>query len=285
MESVGMTNLAEKTAEDIINSINIPPQPEVLLKVQQELQQAEPRISILTEAISKDGFLSASLLRIINSPYFGMRCEIKSVHQAMALLGMDHVYNLVASIVFRKSMELDGFTMPRYWDNATDVAKLCGYLARQTGIAAPDQAYTVGLFFDCGIPVLAQQFDNYKDVLSKQNQEDLKIYTGLENQHFNTDHAVVGYYVIRSWGLPKILRDACLLHHDLEYIKQDSSDTDPSCKNLIVILKIAEHVANKHRNDSDHEWQRYKPYILDYLGLSEPDYNTLRDDMLEILDT
>ena len=280
-----MTKLAEQTAEDIFNTIHIPPQPELLLKITRELEKDEPSISVVTKSISEDVFLSAAVLRLLNSPYFGMRVEVKSVHHAITLLGMDHVYNLVASVVFRKSMEKDGFTMPRYWDNATDVARLSSYLARQIGISAPDEAYTVGLFFDCGIPVLAQQFDSYKNVLKKQNNEDLKIYTELEDHHFNTNHAVVGYYVIRSWGLPKILRDACLLHHDLDYLKQDNSAADTSCKNLIVILKIAEHVANKHRNDADYEWQRYKPYVMNYLGLSEPDYEDLREDMLEILGT
>lgn len=280
-----MTNLAEQTAEDILNTIPIPPQPELLLKITRELEKDEPDIAVVTKSISEDVFLSASVLRLLNSPYFGMRFEIKSVHHAITLLGMDQIYNLVASVVFRKSMETDGFTMPRYWDNATDVARLSGFLARQIGIATPDQAYTVGLFFDCGIPVMARQFDNYKDILKKQNTEDLKVYTEMEDQCFKTNHAVIGYYVIRSWGLPKVLRDACLLHHDLEYIRQDTSGADSSCKNLIIILKIAEHVANKHRNDADYEWQRFKPHILDYLGLSEPDYDDLRDDMLDILNT
>lgn len=280
-----MLEWSDQNSEDLIKLIKIPPQPEILLAIQTELRKEEPDINTLTKSISQDVFLSASVLRILNSPFFGMRIEIKSVHHAVALLGMEHVHKLVASIVFRKSLETNGFTMPRYWDNATDVARLCSYLARQTGIAVPDVAYTAGLFFDCGIPILAQQFDSYREVLSLQNKEDLDVYTELEDKHFNTNHAVVGFYVTRTWGLPKILRDACLLHHDFEYITQDATDADSACKNLIILLKIAEHVAGNQRNDAEYEWQRLKPYILDYLRLSEPDYDDLRNDMLDILNS
>lgn len=268
--------------EKILKSIKVPPQPEILLRVQKELQKEVPDVGTITRSISQDGFLSASILRILNSPYFGMRIEIKSIQHAVSLLGTKHIYNLVASIVFRKSMETSNFSMPRYWDNASDVANLCGYLARQTAIAEPDEAYTVGLFFDCGIPILAQQFDNYKSVLSQQNKEDWATYTELEDRNFDTNHSVVGYFVTRTWGLPRNLRKACLLHHDYEYVTQSNND-NPDCKNLIVLLKIAEHVAGKKRDDADYEWQRFKPYILEYLKLSELDYNDLRDDMSEIL--
>ena len=58
---------------------------------------------------------------------------------------------------------------------------------------------------------------------------------------------------------------------------------DPSCRNWVVILKIAEHIAVSHRNDADYEWQRYKLHVLDNLGLSEIDYDELKADMIDIL--
>ena len=130
---------------------------------------------------------------------------------------------------------------------------------------------------------MAQQFDNFKQILSQQNQQQLKTYTQLEDLYFDTNHSIIGYYVTRSWGLPQVIRDACLLHHDIEYVKEDYAGADPSCKNLIMILKVAEHIAGSHRNDADYEWLRYKPHVLDYLGISELDYKDLKGDMLDML--
>ena len=279
-----MIELEDKAAEDILGAIKIPPQPEVLLKIQGELEKRDPSQEFFTETIGSDVDISSAILRIINSSFYGLRSEVKSLHHAISLLGLVHIKNLLATILFRKAMEKDGFTpIPRYWDNATDVARLSGYLARQLGTAPPDQAYTVGLFFDCGIPVMAQHFDNYKQILSQQNQERLKSYTQLEDQHFKTNHSVVGYYVTRSWGLPQVILDACLLHHDIDYVKDGYKGADPSCRNLVIILKIAEHIAGAHRNDANYEWLRYQPHVLDNLGLSELDFEKLASDMREVL--
>jgi HD-like signal output (HDOD) protein len=279
-----MIALEDRITEQTLSSIKIPPQPEVLLRMQRELEKEEPSIAVFTDIIGGDVSVSSSVLRIINSPFYGMRSEISSIHQAISLLGPKHLKNLLATVLFRMSMEGEGFTpMPRYWDNATDVARLSSYLARQLGTAQADQAYTVGLFFDCGIPVMAQQYDDFKKILAQQNQEQLESYTALEDLHFNTNHSIMGYYVMRSWGLPKILREACLLHHDIDYIKDDYVGADPSCRNLVIILKIAEHIAGSHRNDADHEWQRYKPLVLGNLGLSDLDYDELKADMMDIL--
>jgi len=274
----------DKTAKDILGTVKIPPQPEILLKIHSELEKREPSLEFFTETIGSNVDVTSAILRIVNSSFYGLRSEINSLHHAISLLGLIHIKNLLATILFRMAMEKDGFTpMPRYWDNATDVARLSGYLARQLGTAQPDQAYTVGLFFDCGIPVMAQQFDDFKEILAKQNQEKLKRYTQLEDAHFNTNHSIVGYYVTRSWGLPQVLLEACLLHHDVDYVKDDYKGADPSCRNLVMILKIAEHIAGTLRNDADYEWLRYQPHVLQNLGLSETDFDDLKIDMLDIL--
>jgi len=279
-----MMNLEDKAAEHILGTIKIPPQPEVLLKIHGELEKKDPSLDYFTDIIGDDADISSAIVRIINSSFYGLRSEVKSLHHAISLLGLIHIKNLLATILFRRAMEKDGFTpMPRYWDNATDVARLSGYLARQLGTAPPDQAYTMGLFFDCGIPVMAQRYDNFKEILTQQNQEKLQRYTQLEDAHFNTNHSIVGYYVTRSWGLPQVIGEACLLHHDIDYIRGEFAGADPTCRNLILILKIAEHIAGDLRNDADYEWQRYQPHVLESLGLSELDFNELKADMLDIL--
>jgi len=279
-----MLKLEDRAAEDILGAIKIPPKPAILVKIYGELEKREPSLDFFTETIGSDANITSAILRIINSSFYGLRSEINSLHHAISLLGLIHIKNLLATILFRRAMEKEGFTpVPRYWDNATDIAQLSGYLARQLGTAPPDQAYTVGLFFDCGIPVMAQHYDNFKQILAQQNQEQLKFYTQLEDQHFETNHSIVGYYVTRAWGLPEVLSEACLLHHDIDYVKNEYDGADPSCRNLVLILKIAEHIAGIPRNDADYEWQRYKPHVLRDLGLSETDFDDLEKDMLAIL--
>jgi HD-like signal output (HDOD) protein len=269
----------------ILGNMRIPPQPELLRIVQNELNSDAPNLDKLTAAISVDGGLTSTILRTINSPYFGMRCEVQSVKHAISLLGADRVYNILSSVLFQITVNSANFVpMPRYWDNASRIAQLCSYLAHRLGIADPDQAYTLGLFYDCGIPVLAQQFDNYKSVLAMQNHDENNNFTDLEDQHFHTNHCVVAYYITRSWGLPRDIREVILSHHD----HQGMMSLDPAGKtnriNLLAILKIAEHVASIRRDEYDHEWSRFAPIVNEHLGLSEPDYEELRDDLLDLMD-
>ena len=89
-----MTDLPEKTAEEILGSIKIPPQPEILIKVERELEKDEPSLAFFSDTISSDVGLSSAVLRIINSPFYGLRSEINSVHHAISLLGLVHIKNL-----------------------------------------------------------------------------------------------------------------------------------------------------------------------------------------------
>ncbi len=86
-----MILLEDKTAEEILGSIKIPPQPEVLLKIYRELEKKEPSMDVFTDIIGSDVSISSAVLRIINSPFYGMRSEINSIHHAISLLGLIHI--------------------------------------------------------------------------------------------------------------------------------------------------------------------------------------------------
>jgi len=280
-----MSNLALEIEDDILNTITIPPQPDVMQTINRELDKDNPDINLIAAKISEDGSLFSSVLRVINSPYFGMRCEITSIKHAITLLGMDNIVTVIASIKFKSRMQDSGLiAMPRYWDNALDVARLSSYLAMELRVSKPHEAYALGMFKDVGIPILAQRFDNYKAVLAEQNHTELPNYTDLEDRHFNTNHCIVGLLLTRKWGMSQVLRDACRYHHDVGYITSTETIDDQEARKLILISKIAEHVANLRREEAQYEWNRLQDFILDYLCMSEPDYTELRDEMLDHMD-
>ncbi|MBL1141207.1 MAG: HDOD domain-containing protein [Proteobacteria bacterium] len=279
-----MSNLSLALAEDFLSNVKLPPQPEVLLFIQNELSKEEPDIACISENIVKDGALFSSILRLINSPFFGMRSEIKSIPHAISLIGLENLTTNIACIKFRNQMNESGnVSMPRYWDNATDVAELCSYLAKELGIASPAETYALGLFKDAGIPILAQKYEDYKGILSQQNKTELKNHTDLEDQYFNTNHCIVGYLMTKKWGMNKALREACLYHHDVEYMINEEFRGDEESRKLILISKIASYVANDKRDENHYEWLKIKDFILYYLGLSEPDFFELSENMRDFL--
>ena len=102
-----------------------------------------------------------------------------------------------------------------------------------------------------------------------------------ENRLLNTNHAVVGYYTAKSWNLPKHLCEIIASHHNALAIFSEDSSRDVPLKNLLAILKMAEHICGCYRvlgnQDRDHEWDSIEQLVLEYVGLSEYDFKTLRD--------
>ena len=279
-----MASIPLAIADNLLSSVKIPPQPEVLIALQNELDKEYPNIQIIAAIIVRDSSLYSSVLRIINSPYFGMRSEIKSIPHAISLIGLDNLVTNIACIKFRDLMKQKGHVpMPRYWDSSVDTAKLCGYLAKELNIASSAEAYNVGLFADAGITILAQRYEDYKDVLIQQNESDLDCFTEVEEQRYNTTHCIVSHLMSKKWGMHQRLRDAVLYHHDLDYIINDKYEFDQETRKLILIQKMAEHVANKKRDEPDFEWQKVQEFALHFLGLSEHDYEDLSHGMLDFL--
>ena len=281
-----MTDSSLATAENILGDILIPPQPDILTSINYELEKEDPDINKISDKIMEDGGLYSSILKLINSPYFGMRTEIKTIPHAISLIGLTNLASNIASIKFRAEMNSAGYvSMPRYWDNVSDRAKLCSFLSNTLHISVPSEAYTVGLFKDAGIPILAQKYEDYKDTLKAQNDSELENYTDLEDEKYNTNHCIVGYLMTKQWGLKQRLRDACLYHHDIAYMTDKNFDHDPEVRNLILISKIAGFVANSNRDEPEHEGLKIKEFTLYYFGLSEHDFFEIKEEMLDHLST
>jgi len=108
---------------------------------------------------------------------------------------------------------------------------------------------------------------------------------------YNTDHALLDFYLASAWGLPKYIKQVILHHHNvIEHIAFGSKSIDEDRygylkNNLLCILKMAEHIDKRFwSDDEDFEWNRVRHDVLGYLGLSVEDFEELRSDMLEQLE-
>ena len=277
-----MQQIAVAIADLMLAKVAIPPQPAVLAALFEESGLEEPDLKRISSLIQGEAGLFSALLKLINSPYFGMRCEIRSVEHAITLLGMDNVITYVAAIKFREQRNQDkSIPMPRFWDSSRDSARLCAILASKLGLESTSDAYALGLFQDAGIAVLAQQFEGYKEVLKQQNESELPVFTQLEDDQYNTNHCIVGYLMAREWGMTAPLREACLYHHDIEFIM--SNACNDYTRKLIITSKIVDNVLNKKRGSEDREWSKLNDFILSYLGLETQELADLQQMLLDDL--
>ncbi|MGX9864054.1 HDOD domain-containing protein [Pseudomonas sp. HN2] len=267
----------------------MPAQPQIMVDLQMEQYMPDPDLEVIAKLISQDPGLSGALLKIVNSPYYGLSNKITSIQRAVNLLGSRSIINLINAQSIKGEMNDDTIvTLNRFWDTAQDVAMTCLTLAKRIGTQAGDEAYALGLFHDCGVPLMLQRFPNYMTVLEEayaSASPDCRV-VDTENRVFNTNHAVVGYYTAKSWRLPEHVSAAIANHHNALAIFNDESSKNSQLKNLLAILKMAEHICASYRvlgnQSEDFEWNAVGPLVLDYVGLSDYDFETLKQTIRDL---
>ncbi|WP_338526863.1 HDOD domain-containing protein [Pseudomonas batumici] len=267
----------------------MPPQPQIMVDLQMEQYMPDPDLEVIARLISQDPGLSGALLKIVNSPYYGLSNKIASIQRAVNLLGSRSIINLINAQSIKGEMADETIvTLNRFWDTAQDVAMTSLTLAKRTGGQAVDESYALGLFHDCGIPLMIKRFPDYMSVLERAyaNAGPEQRVVDTENAELNTNHAVVGYYTAKSWRLPEHVTNAIANHHNALAIFSDESTRNSQLKNLLAILKMAEHICASHRvlgnQTEDHEWNAIGPLVLDYVGLSDYDFENLRENIREL---
>ena len=118
----------ESTLGNEMVATGIPPRPAVLERIDHEMRQPEPNYVSLEKLISQDVGISASLLKIANSAAFGVGRNIRSVHDALQILGLKTVGAAIAALSLKKVFEKVP-NLERFWDASSSVAQVSAWLA------------------------------------------------------------------------------------------------------------------------------------------------------------
>jgi HD-like signal output (HDOD) protein len=280
-------DLSEDTAQKLLKGIKIPPQPQIMVDLQMETAMPDVSLTNIAAIISKDIGISGAALKLINSPFFGLRSTITSISQALNLLGVQNIINIINAIALRNAFSYQQLAeITKIWDDAIDVANASAAIAKLTGLASSDEAYTLGLFHDSGIPLLMEKYDDYMQVLNRAYAEPQLRVTDIENAAYETNHAVIGYYVAKAWKLPDYLSLVIADHHKAEPIFADKIDYEPRSKNLLAVLNLAENTCRSYQTlgkvSVHHEFNRIKINLLLYIGLSEHDFEDLQAEIRDM---
>lgn len=278
------TQIEGQMAEGILKSIRIPPCPEVVVALMEEARQEDVDFTRLVKLISGDVGLAASMLKTANSPFFALRNKVSSVQQAVSVLGLKNIMQIVKGSALQNALGTGGVHLERFWDRSNFTAVVASHVARHVEGVSREEAYTYGLFHDCGIPILMSKFPDYKQMLAASNKS-AELVVVIEDQHYATNHAIVGNMLARNWCLPDYISQAILVHHDHTIFSDRSDRVTPLARALVAIQLVSEHIvaAFLHRPD-DAEWFVGGQAAQDYLGLSADDMSDITDDALAELE-
>lgn len=268
--------LTDEQIHNVLQGIRIPPQPQIMVDLQMEQAMPDPDIDQIARLIRQDVSLSGMMLKFVNSPFLQHSNQISSIEQAVALLGPTTVINIINGLSIKGEMSDQAIrAMTRFWDTATDIAQVSAHVARAIGAKNPDESYAIGLFHNAGIPLMMERFPDYNDVIMESYARTEPRVIDVENQMLSTNHAVVGYYVARSWNLPTHLCEVIAEHHNVQQVFAQTGTRAQERRTLLAILKIAEHICGNFKilgqQEQDHEWQRLEHDVLIHTGLTQYD--------------
>ncbi len=268
----------------ISSDISIPPQPHLLKELNREMAREDVDFNRVSWLIGHDVAMSACLLKTVNSAFFALKHPVSSVGHAVSLLGLEPTRNLVAGFLLRKEFDERGITFPRFWDSASNVADLAAFLAKRLTRLDADTPYFLGLFHDVGIPLMAQGFPGYMEVLKRANQRDEELFTDTEDGAYQMNHAVIGCVVCNEWGISEQIRNIILSHHDFAALLHFDESPQRTDSQLLALLKLAEQGHSLLRTGvADNDWDRFGDQVLACLDLDEARFADLLDEFRELV--
>ncbi|RME27248.1 MAG: HDOD domain-containing protein, partial [Candidatus Zixiibacteriota bacterium] len=188
--------------------------PQTLVAVLEVVRDDSSSADDLAAVLSKDPALTAKILRIVNSAYYGGNRQIGTVKQAVMMIGHRQITSLVlSSSVYQITRNWQaGIDRVRFWRHSLETAIAARMIAEKIGFSRPEEMFVGGLLHDIGLLILEQAYpDTFQTVReSKTRNESL---LDREENAWGTNHARVGQFLLEQWRLPEIICESVGRHH------------------------------------------------------------------------
>ncbi|MEI7844356.1 MAG: response regulator [Chloroflexota bacterium] len=200
----------------LINSIkSLPSLPRLYKQLVEQLQSENTSSQDISNIIAQDAAMTAKILQLVNSAFFGLADNISSPQKAVTILGFNTIKSLVLGIqVFseylgKKNLPL---SVEVVWEHSLHVSSLAVQIARQLNLSSQERedARVSGILHDIGI-LLSFQIPNFFENVHFNQHGQIDI--GSEYSFLGTSHAEMGGYLLGIWGLPNPIVEAVTFHH------------------------------------------------------------------------
>lgn len=189
----------------LFKNVEIPHLPEAVTCLLSEFRKESPDIHQLSQIISSDVEISTKVLRTVNSALYALPNPVKSIQNAIMLLGLKSIQSITLSYTMMAAVPKPKgrlFDQDVFWMDSLLRALLARSLARHNRSNDADEAFTASLFSNLAIPVLLSIWEKYYiPVVEKWKESDMRL-SRLEQKDFGWDHAQAGAWILKSWDFP-----------------------------------------------------------------------------------
>jgi len=258
--------------------------PEVTVKIIETVEDPRSTARDLHELIKCDPALSAKVLKVVNSAFYGLPGQIAGIDRAIVLLGLSAVKNLAiaASIarLFKGGKVSEHFDAKELWRHSVAVGLASRLIGKASGeVANLDELFVAGLIHDLGILIERQAFPEKLGEVCDRNVAGEGSFVELEGRIVGADHQQFGEALTTKWRFPRHLRAVIGFHHH----PQDLSPELQRLGNLIHLADIlcgSEELGFSQTTVGDEMTEE----LLEAVGLSVEQLTEIRDQLLDELD-
>jgi putative nucleotidyltransferase with HDIG domain len=223
LDSPGISRVKGETVnEDKVKHImaqvrSFPGMPATAAKLMPLLQNQDSSAAQIEDVLKYDPGLTANILKLTNSAYFGLPSRVSSVRQAIMLLGWKRLLQLVMtmcmSVLMKKPLPGYGLSRGELWRHSVAVSVAADVLVKSLSIPDADEVFTAALLHDIGKLVLGEyvqeDLGNIAQMVGKGISFEVAEFVVL-----GTNHAQIGARILQNWSLPQELVNAVSWHHD-----------------------------------------------------------------------
>ncbi|MGC8778547.1 MAG: HDOD domain-containing protein [Candidatus Caldatribacteriaceae bacterium] len=259
----------------------LPALPAVVQRVIQLTEDPKSTAKDINNVLTQDQSLTAKVLRLANSAFYGFPRRISTITEATIILGFQTIKSMVMATTVSEMLKkpLQGYALEQgeLWKHSQTSAIAARMLARETKFSRLEVAYTASLLHDIGKLILNTYLSElYQEVLEKVEGERLT-FTQAEEAVFGFNHAQAGAKICEKWNLPPELVEAIALHHEPE-----RATINPK---LVAITHIADFVSVSIGMGVGIDGFLYaiSPEAVVLLGISETQIDRLLAQLTDIL--
>lgn len=211
----------------------------VIDEIETALQSPQCSLVTVGEAIEKDPDLTARLLRLANSSFYGFSSRLSTVTEAVSLIGIQQVQDLIvasSSIEHFRGVSEEFVSMESFWRHSLACGIAARLLALEKRLPKPDKLFVVGLLHDVGRLVLFSQSPELTQKVFELYRREKLLLREAEQRILNYDHQQIASALLTQWKYPPGLVQAVAYHHS-----PGGSDLAPT---EAAVVHIADHLVN-----------------------------------------
>ncbi|MDH3325967.1 MAG: HDOD domain-containing protein [Gammaproteobacteria bacterium] len=220
--------------------------PDVCFRVNEMVDDPNSSALDIAHVLSRDPNLTAQLLRIANSPYYGFPSRVETISRAISVIGMQDLRDLVLSTSVINAFSADKndlINMDKYWRHSL----FTGFIARELGsktttkVLCKERLFAAGLLHDIGQLVMLAKIPEIMRVVLHRAKADAEPYHEVEQVVFGLGHSEIGAALMKKWHLPESFQAVALYHHEPE--KAEAFKLEVS---IVHIANAMSHIAHMH---------------------------------------